>query len=283
MFDTESVETGVLPEGLADMGPGPQLGLALESIDRNRLSGFDRVVLLQARSRQLAHLQAELYADMASITAATAEKLTDDDLEDVMDSAASEIRAALSWTRRAAESQLEFAHVLVERLPLVWLALDAGWIDLPKARMICDSTLPLDVAVAQEVAGAVIESAGALTTGQLRARLARLVIAIDPASAKKRYERGLEERRVTAEANLDGTANLCGWQLPAAASQAVMRRINRLARAARSKDDSRSMDQLCRCVPGSAHRRQQPTGTGPGRRGHLGGSHHPDGSFRESW
>jgi hypothetical protein len=49
---------------------------------------------------------------------------------------------------------------------------------------------------------------------------------------------------VVSEANDDGTTNLYGLQLPTAATQAVIRRINRLARAARSTDDQRTMDQL---------------------------------------
>jgi hypothetical protein len=41
-----------------------------------------------------------------------------------------------------------------------------------------------------------------------------------------------------------GTANLYGLQLAAADAHAAMRRINRLARAAKHKDDPRTMDQL---------------------------------------
>ena len=90
----------------------------------------------------------------------------------------------------------------------------------------------------------VLETAAGHTTGQLAARLRRLVISVDPDSAKKRYQEAVEERKLTSEANPDGTANLYGLSLPAAEAQAAMRRINRLARSARHGDDSRTIDQL---------------------------------------
>jgi hypothetical protein len=52
----------LLPVGLAEMPPGPALSAALGSIDRSVLSGFDLVVVLRARGRQLVFEQAELAA-----------------------------------------------------------------------------------------------------------------------------------------------------------------------------------------------------------------------------
>ncbi len=44
-----------IPKGLADIPPGPKLGAILSSIDRNQITGHDRVVLVQAWNRQVAH------------------------------------------------------------------------------------------------------------------------------------------------------------------------------------------------------------------------------------
>jgi hypothetical protein len=44
---------------LDEMAPGAELGTLLESIDRSQLDGYGRVVVMRARSRQIAHLQAE--------------------------------------------------------------------------------------------------------------------------------------------------------------------------------------------------------------------------------
>ena len=55
------------PEGLAELPPGPALAVALASIDRTKLAGYDMVVVLRARSRQLAHEQAEFAADLTAV------------------------------------------------------------------------------------------------------------------------------------------------------------------------------------------------------------------------
>jgi len=225
------------------MRPGADLGVALASIDRTRLSESDRVMVLQAWSRQLSHTQAELYASMVSVADAAA-ATAGSDLELAQSLAASEIRAALTLTRRAADSQLDLARELLERHPRVWEALHQGRIDLPKARVIIDQTAPLDQETARQVAKTALEKAGGETTGQLRARIGRLVISVDPDSARERYEQGLAERRVVSEANPSGTANLLGLDLPAADTTAAMRRINRMAQTVKTGDDPRTLDQI---------------------------------------
>lgn len=249
MFEMKKLEPGTqrkgLPPGLAEMPPGADLARILEGVDSRGLSGCDRVTVMQARARMVSHYQAELYSDMIYVADSMTE-LMDADFDDeaIEDAAAMEIRAALNLTRRASEVQLDFAHLLCERLPQVWVALDAGWIDLPRARVIVDQTRHLDVALARAVAEEVDVSAGSMTTGELRARIARLVITVDPGAAKERYQEGVNDRRVASDANPDGTANLYGLSLPADLTHAAMRWINRLARAAKTKDDPRSMDQI---------------------------------------
>ena len=239
MFDSPGI-----PKGLAEIPPGPKLAGILASIDRDSLSGHHRVAVLKARSRQVAHDEAELMADMAGIVDATALECPVDDPGDTMELAASEVRAALTMTRRAADATLELALQLVDDYPEVWAALREGRISLAKARIICDQTMNLDSETRGQVAALVLETAPGLTTGQLRARLARLVITVDPDGAADRYRTGLEERRITTEPNIDGTANLHGWRLPVTRSQAVMKRINRLARSLKRAGDERTIDQL---------------------------------------
>jgi hypothetical protein len=239
MFDQQS-----LPPNLDSIAPGPDLAMAMAGLDRRRLGGHDRVELLKARARQLAHDQAQLYADIYSVSEAIGELFGPGPLEEMFETTCSEVRTALTLTRRAAEVQVDLAFQLGERLPQVGEALNAGSIDLPRARVICDQTVHLTRGSAQSVADSVLLAAPELTTGQLRARIQRLNIAIDPASATDRYQRRLEERRVVVEAEVDGTANLLGLHLPAADANAAMRRINRLARAAKTKGDPRTIDQI---------------------------------------
>ena len=103
----------------------------LAGVHRSGLSGHDRVVLLQARARQLAHVQAQFYADIMSVWEAEHQVLGDGVLwgSEVDDLAAAEIRAGLALTRRSAECHIGLAHDL-GRLPMVWAALDQGRIDV---------------------------------------------------------------------------------------------------------------------------------------------------------
>jgi Domain of unknown function (DUF222)/HNH endonuclease len=234
-----------LPVGLAEILPGPQLADALSGVNREGLSGFDRVVLLQARARQLAHDQAQFYADMAAVIDAEVEVLAGHtDLPTAHDSGVGEIRAALTWTRRAAEYQVGFAQQLLEDYPRVWAALNTGSVDLPKARVIIDQTCHLEESNARRVADQVLEQASSLTTGQLRARIQRLCFTVDPESAKSRYQAGVGDRRISSVMNPDGTANIFGLDLPVDRATAVMRRINQLARTITSPREERTMDQL---------------------------------------
>jgi hypothetical protein len=188
------------------------------------------------------HYQAQMCRDMASVVDVMAER--DDRSEWAAEAAAAEIRAALMLTRRAADVELEFALELKERVPRVAEALTTGSIDPRRARVIVDATLHLSPEAAEAVVERIIDVAGGFTTGQLRARLARLCIDVDPDEAKQRYDRAVARRRVVAEPNVDGTANLSGFELPPHRVAAATRRINRIARSLRGGAEPRTMDQL---------------------------------------
>ena len=155
-----------------------------------------------------------------------------------------EIGAALHLTRRAADIALGIAWDLVERLPEVGEALSAGLIDLARARVICDGTGHLTEDQAREAARVVLPEAPRLTTGQLAARLRRLTMSIDPEDARHRYETAVEERRVIGESNPDGTANLLALNLPPESVAAMLERVNRLAKGAKTESDPRTIDQI---------------------------------------
>lgn len=52
----------------------------------------------------------------------------------------------------------------------------------------------------------ILDDAPELTTGQLRARVSRLVMGADPDGAKSSYQEGLADRHVATGPNLDHTA-----------------------------------------------------------------------------
>ncbi|HEX6469001.1 MAG TPA: DUF222 domain-containing protein [Streptosporangiaceae bacterium] len=236
-----------LPEGLAEMPPGPELAAMLASIDRGRVSGFDLVVLLRARSRQLAYEQAEFQADLVAVAervrveAAGVRWVWDSDIPEL---AAAEIAAALRWTRRAARARLGDACVLIENVPAVWAALRAGEIDLPRARVLAEGTSMLGVPAARRVVERILPDAPGLTTGQLAYRLRRLVIEVDPAAAGREYAESVARRKVARGSNPDGTAYLAGCNLPADRAAAADERLDALARAAKRAGDGRAMDHI---------------------------------------
>ncbi len=230
---------------LSEIPAGAELAVALAGLDRDRLAGDDRVEVLKARSRLKAHVDAQLIADMVSIIDAEHEVSSWWRPTDVIhDQATAEIQAALTWTRRASDHQVAFASTLYVDYPQVWKALDAGLIDLPKARIICNQTVHLDAEVRDKVVEIALERAPRQSTGLLAARIRRMAIWVDPDDAKKRYRAGLEDRRVASEANHDGTANLFGMNMSPSETQAAMRRINRLARRMKKKGDERTIDQI---------------------------------------
>jgi hypothetical protein len=240
-----------LPDGLgaelAGMPPGPGLAAALAAVDRSSLSGYDMVIVLRARSRQLAHEQAEFAADLAAVASCVRAETAH--ISSVWDSdipalAASEIAAALTWTKRAARARLDEAWQLLGGVPAVWAALRAGVIDLPKARVLAEGTWVLPAAAAGRVVAQILPDAPDLTTGQLAYRLRRLVLDADPDAARKDYENGVARRKVTRGLNPDGTAYLAGCNLPAEQTAAADERLDALARAAKQAGDGRPIDQI---------------------------------------
>lgn len=237
-------ERQALPEELELMAAGPELAVLLGSVDRARLSEQDRVRLVQARNRLVSHQQAQLLADVYAVS-------WGEPPEDEPGQASRypwaevELAFALRWTRIASGGRLEQARQLIEDLPAVQEALSAGQIDMPKALVIAELAGWLeDVETARRLVDAVIDQAPRLTTGQLRARLRRLVLAIDPQAARRRCATAVTTRRVESFDNPDGTGELWGRSLPPQDTAAVWQRLTAIARSAKTAGDPRSIDQL---------------------------------------
>jgi hypothetical protein len=216
----------------------------LASIDVDAVSGHDRVVVLRAQQRMASHVQAQVYAAMAAVADHMDHVEFADDPELAWEASATEIRAALRLTRRAAESELDMAIGVRRRLPRVWSALSEGSIDGRRARVILAGVSPLEEETARRVVDAVIDEAPRLTTGELAARLRRLCIQVEPESAQKRYAEAVEGRRVVVEASPEGTAHLLGLDLPPHRVAAIARRIDRLAKSLKRAGDPRGVDQI---------------------------------------
>ncbi|MGH3775890.1 MAG: DUF222 domain-containing protein [Pseudonocardiaceae bacterium] len=225
----------LIPEGLAEMVPGPELGALLAGMDIHALTGADLVEVLRARARQLSHEQARLLATMVEVG------LCDPDadpgevarLSKSPPYAADEIRAALAWTRGAADREHYFAEALVLRMPAVFAALETGRICRSKAWVFADLCAGLTAEQAEVVFARLLPRAAGLTTGELAARIKKLAIALDPDWAARRYASAVRQRNVIGYLNEDGTATVTGSGLAVDEAAAACAHVEELARAAK--------------------------------------------------
>ena len=229
-----------IPSNLDQLQPGPELGGVLACIDVDHVSPRDKITVLRAHQRQRSFHDAEYYRTMAAV----ATDLEEAHPQHAYDAAAAEIQCALNLTRRATETELSFALELHHRLGRVWEALINGIIDLRRAKTFSYATSHLPTPVARLVTERIIDTAGELNSGELRARLDKAVIETDPDGARERYEEQVKERRLIAERSPNGTGNLLGLDLPPHLVTAASRTINHHARRLKTKGETRTMDQL---------------------------------------
>ena len=159
---------------LADFWPGPLLAAALGQIDPAHVPNNDLLPLLAAQSRQAAHEAARLLGVIAEVVRATPTfgDSAVDRLDHPVPHAADEVRAALAWSRRAAERECLLAEQLVHEMPEVYAAFLAGVIDRPKVRVFADHLAGLTEAQIATVCEVLLPTAGRFTPGQLVVRLA---------------------------------------------------------------------------------------------------------------
>lgn len=231
-----------IPPGLDEMEPGSVLAAYLSSIDPQRVSAHDRVIVLRATQRMASHIQAKVYGAMSAISDAMESLPVDEEL--TWDAAATEIQAALRLTRRAAESELAIAHDLAERLPALSEAMLRGDIDRRRAGTILRHTSHLDEATARAVCDQILDEAPRLTTGQLMVRLRRMGIEADPDAATAGYSEAVDSRRVVLDSTPKGSADLAGYDLPAERAREAADRIDRIAKSLKRKGETRTIDQL---------------------------------------
>jgi hypothetical protein len=237
----------VLIDRAIALPPGAELSAALGALPWEKVPNSRLVEVLQARSRQLAHDQAELFAGMVEISHAVAVDDLPDDLpggrggavaraEELFEWAAHEIAAGLTLTPTAADRELGFAAAVCARLPLVFAALRRGDIDRGKARVFVEYLDPVNGEASGAQAARLCERfvplAPGLTTKQLADRLYRALLAIDPKLRRRRYERAVLGRGVALYLDpRTGTATLVGEGLAPDEAAAAAQRIDRMVEA----------------------------------------------------
>jgi len=232
-----------IPPNLDVLEPGPVLAGFLASIDVSEVSGLDQIVMLRAHRRMVSHYQGHVYRDMSAVTQ-TITDTSGDDAVDAATAAEAEIGVALHLSRRATENELAFALSLAKRLPRLSDMLRTGVVDVGRAKAIERYTLHLTDIAAQAVLDEIADDAPSWTVGQLRARIQKLAIQVDPHEAVKRCEQATADRRIVTESNDTGTVTLSGMDLAPDAVAVVTDRINTIAKNLRGDGEARTMDQL---------------------------------------
>ena len=141
------------------------------------------------------------------------------------ESVTAEVAGVLAESRHAADAMLDLAHDLEVKLPGTRAAFRDGVLRQSKVAIIVRACAVLDPAEARAAERLVLDRAGRLTPGALRAAIARAVMEVAPKKAKKRREVAAKFARVERWAEDSGNAALAGRELPPDEVFAVEQRI----------------------------------------------------------
>ena len=233
-------------DDLAVIPAGAELSAALHAVHLGAVPNDRMLDVMRAQYRQLSHEQARMAAVLVETgrcdgvpSPGAVSRSADADPY-----AVHETRAALRWTRAAAESEHALAEYVLGELPAVFAAWDAGLIDRARVRVFEQYLYGLDAAQVAAVCAHAVPQAPSLTTGQLAALLRRLVIAVDPDAAARWYRQRVRERDVCAYMAVDGTVTVSAHGLPADEAEAACQRVERLAAAAQRAGHPGAVGQI---------------------------------------
>ncbi|MGH3650655.1 MAG: DUF222 domain-containing protein, partial [Acidimicrobiia bacterium] len=89
-----------------------------------------------------------------------------------------------------------------------------------------------------------LDDARDLTTGQLRARISRQVMEVDPDGAASNFQEGLKERKMVSYPNPDFTASLSISSAHPHDVAAATENVDRIAHRLKTRDEKRSLDEI---------------------------------------
>ena len=210
-------------QGMADaMGPGPVLTALVCAATRNpetlaSLADDDLIGIISAARRMECKAA---WAGMAAVQEFAARRQAKAGIAGlahfgVDEFAADELAMALNLTWLSATGQIAYACVVAKRLPRTLAALSAGRIHPVHVRIIADETGVLsdeDAAMADEI---LAEAAQGKTFGQLRRAAHRLVLKLDPDSARGRKEEARRDAHVRRFREDSGNGGMVAREMPA--------------------------------------------------------------------
>src|SRR5262249_20576359 len=133
---------GLIPDGLAQMRPGPELIAVLAKLDVAALSGPDWVEVMAAWQRIEVHAAGRRYAALAEAVRSFpgTDERSPDRATPVDDLAVTVVAAELNLTKASAARQVALAEDLTARRPELLPEMLAGRLDIPRAAAFLDIT-----------------------------------------------------------------------------------------------------------------------------------------------
>jgi hypothetical protein len=240
---------------IMDVAPGsPELALfaadAAGTSDRYPGSSDDELIgVISAWDRAEAHMAARKHAAIAELIRRRPYPGYPLEGEARMPAAwdeftGDELALALAESKGGAASLLDLAWDLEVKLPGTKAAFADGTLRVSKARIIADAARTLDPEQARAAESLVLDRAGRLTPGGLRAAIARAVMQVAPEAARKRREEAAKDARVERWLEDSGNAALVGRELPPAEVLAADQRITWWAQQLKKAGLTGDMDEL---------------------------------------
>ena len=201
------------------------------------LPAGELIDLLAALEKQRRRLEADQLQILAAIYAGD-----DSELHLSQDA----VSLALQIPLRTAQLKLAQADSLVRQLPQTLAAVADGTISAGHATVLAEALwrLPADPALPAALEQAVLPpllATGCVTVPQLKSRVRRAVLALDPCTAEQRHQRAMADRRVEYHPGEDGMASLIAF-LPAPEAQLIYLRLT-AAVGLLPTEDARTRDQ----------------------------------------
>lgn len=249
-FITEVVSEVGEWEDRAWFPPGPTLAVCLSG-DKGTLADLSDTELLEmaaAARRQTSWAQAQELAAIAELSQRRSRDERDGDPDyrvlTAHESVVEEVATALTVTGEAAAKQVHLAERLTTDLVGTREALEAGRLDLPRVRAICEISDGLSEGLAERLEAAVLERAPFQTTAQLRRRAKRIVNRLAPKEVEERKKAAIAERRLELWETPCGTADLALMDLAPEDAHAIFNKITAAARGLKDDGDDRPLSLI---------------------------------------
>ncbi|MEU6642994.1 DUF222 domain-containing protein [Saccharomonospora sp. NPDC046836] len=154
-----------------------------------------------------------------------------------------EVSLLLFMSEPQARRLVDLSATLVRRLPNTLAAMEEGRLDSYRASKVADVTVALSNTQAREVDQVIAPKVEGKGPQQVRRVAQYWATKIDPEAAARRAEHLRSERKIQLLHGEDGMSTLCA-DLPVAVASAAYARVDQLARALRTADEPRNLDQL---------------------------------------